>query len=83
VRHAGATLAQLLGSVSEVAQLIDAIAMSSHEQSAGIDEVNGAVSQMDRVMQKNAALVQDAAAAAGALDAQARHLRQTVNAFAV
>jgi methyl-accepting chemotaxis protein I, serine sensor receptor len=83
VKRAGATLATLLGSVTSVSTLIDAIATASREQSSGIDEVNGAVSQMDQVMQKNAALVNEAASAALSLDAQARELRQTVQAFEV
>jgi methyl-accepting chemotaxis protein I, serine sensor receptor len=83
VKRAGATLSTLLDSVASVSTLIDAIATASREQSGGIDEVNGAVSQMDQVMQKNAALVNEAASAALSLDTQARELRQTVQAFEV
>jgi methyl-accepting chemotaxis protein I, serine sensor receptor len=83
VKRAGARLADLMSSVHGVSELVDAIATASHEQSTGIGEVNDAVSQMDRVMQQNATLVQEAASAAHSLDAQARELRQTVHAFDV
>lgn len=83
VRRAGTTLTDLLDSVEGVSTLVEAIATASREQSSGIDEVNDAVSQMDRLMQKNAALVNEAATAALSLDAQARELRQTVQAFQV
>nr|WP_232316670.1 methyl-accepting chemotaxis protein [Candidatus Burkholderia verschuerenii] len=83
VKHAGATLADLLASVDGVSGLIDSIADASREQSTGIDEVNDAVSQMDRVMQQNAMLVNEAATAAQSLDTQARELRETVQAFEV
>ncbi|BCQ26913.1 Tar ligand binding domain-containing protein (plasmid) [Caballeronia sp. NK8] len=83
VKHAGSTLTDLLASVDGVSALVEAIATASSEQSGGIDEVNDAVSQMDRLMQGNAALVNEAAAAALSLDAQARELRQTVQAFQV
>jgi methyl-accepting chemotaxis protein-1 (serine sensor receptor) len=83
VMRAGATLADLLDSVDGVSALVEAIATASREQSSGIDEVNDAVSQMDRLMQKNAALVNEASTSALSLDAQARELRQTVRAFQV
>jgi methyl-accepting chemotaxis protein-1 (serine sensor receptor) len=83
VMRAGATLTDLLDSVDGVSALVEAIATASREQSSGIDEVNDAVSQMDRLMQKNAALVNEASTSALSLDAQARELRQTVRAFQV
>ncbi|BAN26943.1 methyl-accepting chemotaxis protein [Caballeronia insecticola] len=83
VKRAGTTLADLLDSVDGVSNLVEAIATASREQSGGIDEVNDAVSQMDRLMQKNAALVNEAASAALSLDAQTRELRLTVQAFQV
>ena len=83
VKRAGTTLTDLLDSVDGVSALVEAIATASREQSSGIDEVNDAVSQMDRLMQKNAALVNEASTSALSLDAQARELRQTVRAFQV
>jgi methyl-accepting chemotaxis protein-1 (serine sensor receptor) len=83
VKAAGETIVELLGSVTGVAELVDAIATASREQSAGIDQINDAVSQMDRMTQKNAALVQDAAFAAAALEKEAHQLRQSVQVFTV
>ncbi|MOA26054.1 Methyl-accepting chemotaxis protein III [compost metagenome] len=57
------------------------IAAASAEQSSGIEEVNGAVSQMDEMTQQNAALVEEAAASAGALQEQAGVLNQSVSVF--
>jgi methyl-accepting chemotaxis protein len=57
------------------------IASASVEQSTGIEQVNRAVSQMDEVTQQNAALVEEAAAAAASLDEQAAKLRATVGIF--
>jgi methyl-accepting chemotaxis protein I, serine sensor receptor len=81
VESAGATIVELLGAVRGVANLVDSIADASQEQSAGIDQVNAAVSVMDRVTQQNAAYVQDGVQAAGALQAQAQTLRSAVGAF--
>ena len=57
------------------------IMAASEEQSSGIEQVNQAISQMDHVTQQNAALVEEAAAAAGALKDQAGKLEQTVSEF--
>jgi len=57
------------------------IASASDEQSRGIDQVALAVSEMDRVTQQNAALVQESATAAAALEEQASLLKQAVSAF--
>lgn len=81
VETAGTTIVDLLGAVRGVADLIDSIADASHEQRAGIDQVNAAVTVMDRVTQQNASFVQDGAHAAGALKTQAETLRSAVRAF--
>jgi methyl-accepting chemotaxis protein len=57
------------------------IAAASQEQSSGINQVNHAVTQMDEVTQQNAALVEEAAAAAEALEEQAQTLAETVAQF--
>jgi methyl-accepting chemotaxis protein len=57
------------------------IASASQEQSRGIEQVNQAITQMDEVTQQNAALVEQAAAAAGSLEDQAEQLRATVAVF--
>src|SRR5690606_42121579 len=72
VEGAGSTMQELLASVKRVSEIIKEIAAASHEQSSGIEQVNPAVSQMDEVTQQNAALVEQAAAAAGSLQGQAR-----------
>jgi hypothetical protein len=57
------------------------IAEAATEQSTGIDQVNLAVAQMDEVTQQNAALVEQAAAAASSLEEQARRLTEAVSVF--
>jgi methyl-accepting chemotaxis protein len=59
------------------------IAAAAAEQSGGIDQVNQAVTQMDEVTQQNAALVEQAAAAAGALEEQAQRLSDAVAVFSI
>ncbi|KDB59920.1 methyl-accepting chemotaxis protein signaling domain protein [Bordetella bronchiseptica B18-5 (C3)] len=59
------------------------ISAASEEQSSGIEQVNRAVSQMDEVTQQNAALVEEAAAAAGSLQEQAQRLAEAVAVFRI
>ena len=83
VERAGATMREIEDSVQRVTSLMGEISAASEEQSSGIDQVNRAVAQMDNVTQQNAALVeQAAAAAAGALEEQARQLADAVSVFA-
>src|SRR5579875_1215284 len=70
-------------SVQRVTAILSDIAAASREQSSGIDQVNKAITQMDEVTQQNAALVEEAAAAAGSLEEQARALLETVRTFKV
>jgi methyl-accepting chemotaxis protein len=67
--------------VKRVSTLIGQIAGAAHEQSAGIGQVNEAVTQLDQMTQQNAALVEQSAAAAESLKDQARNLAQAVSAF--
>ena len=83
VQQAGTTMDDILSSVEQVTEIMGQIAIASHEQTAGIDQINNAVTQMDEVTQQNAALVEEAAAAAGALQKQADNLAQLVNVFRV
>ncbi|MGY6163859.1 methyl-accepting chemotaxis protein [Paraburkholderia strydomiana] len=83
VVDAGGTMNDLVHSVQRVTQIMAEIASASHEQSAGIEQVNVAVSQMDEVTQQNAALVEQATAAAQAMAEQANSLRQAVAVFKV
>ena len=78
---AGAAMQEIVGSVQNVAGLMGQIALASEEQSLGIDQVNQAVTQMDDTTQRNAALVEQAAAAAQSLQEQAAQLEQVVNSF--
>jgi methyl-accepting chemotaxis protein len=81
VETAGATMGDILESVRQLAALVGEIATSSNEQAAGIEQVNTAITQMDQVTQQNAALVEESAAAAASLEAQAQSLQQVVEIF--
>jgi methyl-accepting chemotaxis protein len=83
VERAGATMHEIVGAVKHVTDIMGEIAAASEEQASGIEQVNRAVSQMDEVTQQNAALVEEAAAAAGALQDQANALVKSVSAFKV
>ncbi|NII09230.1 methyl-accepting chemotaxis protein [Oleiagrimonas sp. C23AA] len=77
--QSGKTLAEIVDSVKKVTDIVAEIAAASAEQSSGIDQVNNAVMQMDDMTQQNAALVEEAAAAARAMQEQAGELtRQMV-----
>jgi methyl-accepting chemotaxis protein len=81
VQRAGTTMAQIVSSVQRVTDIMAEITAASREQSAGIEEVNRAIAQMDQVTQQNAALVEESAAAAGSMHDQAAGLANAVSAF--
>ncbi|CUJ75703.1 methyl-accepting chemotaxis protein [Achromobacter xylosoxidans] len=81
--RAGATMQEIVASVKRVTDIMGEISAASEEQSSGIDQVNRAVSQMDEVTQQNAALVEEAAAAAGSLQEQAQRLAEAVAVFKI
>ncbi|MDQ8031473.1 methyl-accepting chemotaxis protein [Bordetella genomosp. 1] len=81
VQTAGGTMTEILDSVRRVTDIMGEISAASQEQASGIDQVNLAVSQMDAVTQQNAALVEEAAAAASSLENQADRLREAVAIF--
>jgi len=81
VTGAGRTMAEIVTSVQHVTTIVNDIAEASREQAAGIDQMHRAVADIDQVTQQNAALVEEAAAAAGALDEQAAALADTVGHF--
>ncbi|HEY0837426.1 MAG TPA: methyl-accepting chemotaxis protein [Azospirillum sp.] len=83
VRSAGATLTDIVAGITRVADLVSEIARATAEQASGLDEVNGAVAQMDEMTQKNAALVEESTAAARSLEEQAGNLRQQMAFFAI
>jgi len=81
VDAAGQTMAEIVGSVQKVSDLIAEIAAASQEQSSGIGQVNVAVSQMDGVLQQNTALVEEATGATTAMKQQADSLLELVARF--
>ncbi|CAN7717528.1 methyl-accepting chemotaxis protein [Pseudoduganella sp. LjRoot289] len=81
VGQAGVTMSEVVDSIQRVTGIMGEISTASVEQSAGIEQVNAAMTQMDRVTQQNAALVEEAAAAAEALEAQAAALAGVVSVF--
>jgi methyl-accepting chemotaxis protein-1 (serine sensor receptor) len=81
VDQAGRTMTEVIGAVQRVTDIMGEIAAASEEQSSGIDQVARAVTQMDEVTQQNAALVEEAAAAAQSLEDQAGKLRTAVAVF--
>jgi methyl-accepting chemotaxis protein-1 (serine sensor receptor) len=83
VDEAGRTMNEIIGAVQRVTDIMGEIAAASEEQSSGIEQVARAVTQMDEVTQQNAALVEEAAAAAQSLEDQAGKLRQAVAVFQV
>ena len=83
VGHAGATIETLVSDVKRVGDLMRAIAEASAEQSRGVQQVNVAVTAMDKGVQRNAAAAQDTHAEAAALRGQAEALVAAVSAFRV
>jgi methyl-accepting chemotaxis protein len=81
VEEAGATMQEIVVSVKRVTQMMSHIASSSKEQLSGIEQVTRVVSQMDHVVQQNAALVAESAAAAENLANLAGHLMESVARF--
>lgn len=81
VENAGSTMNDVVSSVKRVSDIIAEIASASEEQSAGIIEVNDAVAKMDETTQQNAALVEEAAAAAESLMEQVEDMNNAVSVF--
>lgn len=83
VDDAGSTMQEVVASVQRVTDIMADIASASREQDAGILQINTAITEMDSVTQQNAALVEEAAAAADSLQEQASGLAQLVSRFKV
>ena len=81
VGQAGSTMSEIVTSVARVTAIMCEITVASQEQENGIEQINQAVSEMDAVTQQNAALVEQAAAAAQSLREQSAQLAQTVSVF--
>ncbi|KOB22930.1 methyl-accepting chemotaxis protein, partial [Xanthomonas arboricola] len=81
VHSAGKTMGEIVSSVQRVTDIMGEISAASQEQSSGIEQVNQTVTQMDETTQQNAALVEEATAAARALEDQATQLTDAVAVF--
>ncbi|WP_027994833.1 methyl-accepting chemotaxis protein [Simplicispira psychrophila] len=83
VERAGTTMDEIVVSVRRVADIMGEISLASQDQTQGMEQINQAMVQMDQVTQSNAALVEEAAAAAQSLEHQADGLVQAVSVFKV
>ncbi len=81
VRDAGATMGEIVASVQRVGDIIAEITSATSEQSRGIGQINQSVAELDQMTQQNAALVEQAAAAANSLEQQAMALQSEVATF--
>lgn len=80
---AGETMERVRDAIGRASYIMGEIASASQEQSRGIEQLNQAISQMDEVTQQNAALVEEAAAAAGSMEQQAADLSTAVAVFRI
>ncbi len=81
VRSAGETMNEIVSSIKRVSDIMGEISQASQEQSVGIEDVNTSVAKMDESTQQNAALVEEASAAAHSLTDQAEALSDAVSKF--
>ncbi|HET6787848.1 MAG TPA: methyl-accepting chemotaxis protein, partial [Aquabacterium sp.] len=81
VTQAGSTMTNVVASVRRVTDIMGEITSASESQSHGIETVNHSIHQMDGVTQQNAALVEQASAAAESMKQQAHHLARIVSVF--
>jgi methyl-accepting chemotaxis protein len=83
VTEAGATMQEIVQGITRVTDVMAEITSASAEQAMGIEQMNAAITQMDGVTQQNAALVEEAAAAAASMQEQAAILAELVSTFKV
>ena len=83
VNNAGGALARISERVTEIADQMAAIAASAREQSAGLDQISAAVTDMDRATQQKVAMIEETAAASQALQAEAEQLAEMATRFRV
>jgi methyl-accepting chemotaxis protein-1 (serine sensor receptor) len=81
VANAGATMADVVASIQRVTSIMAEMLAASHEQNTGIDQINRALAELDEVTQHTAALMEEAAAAANAMQDQAGMLTESVAVF--
>jgi methyl-accepting chemotaxis protein len=79
--QAGATMSEVVAAISSVAEIVNGITTASQEQTSGIEEIGRAIVQMDETTQQNAAMVEEASAAATALKNQAALLARSLSVF--
>ncbi len=83
VDDSGKTLHEIVSSVKKVSDIIAEIAAAGMEQSAGIEEVNRAIAQMDEMTQQNAALVEEATAASESMNEEVRAMNELIDFFII
>jgi methyl-accepting chemotaxis protein len=83
VNRSGETLTAIVTSVKKVSDIIGEIDAASEQQASGIDQINSAIAQMDKNTQQNAAMVEEATAAAESMTEQSRALTELVRFFKV
>ncbi len=81
VRQAGAMMEQIVNSTARVTGIMGELASAAGEQTAGIEQINRAINELDHVTQQNAALVEEASAAAHTMQDQAENLARSVSIF--
>ncbi|MBA5635897.1 HAMP domain-containing protein [Duganella sp. LX20W] len=81
VQQAGATMDEIIGSISRVNHIVGEISTASSEQAIGIEQITEAVTHLDTVTQQNATMVEEEAAVAKSLNQQARELQSAVSVF--
>ncbi|MBA5686898.1 methyl-accepting chemotaxis protein [Rugamonas apoptosis] len=81
VQQAGATMDEIIGSISRVNHIVGEISTASSEQAIGIEQITEAVTHLDSVTQQNATMVEEEAAVAKSLNLQARELQSAVSVF--
>jgi len=83
VNNSGETLEEIVSAVKKVGDIISEITAASQEQSAGIDQINQAVTSMDELTQQNAALAEETSAASASMTDKAREMNEMMNFFSV
>jgi methyl-accepting chemotaxis protein len=81
VGQAGSTMTEIVDSVQRVATIMGEITAANREQSSGIERVNQAIERMDHVTQQNAAMVEEAAAAASSMREETDRLVRAISVF--
>jgi methyl-accepting chemotaxis protein/methyl-accepting chemotaxis protein-1 (serine sensor receptor) len=81
VDEAGTTMKEIVTSIQRVTDIMGEISSATLEQTAGLEQINNAIVEMDSITQQNVGVVEDAAQAAGALQDQAASLQRTVSVF--